>query len=363
MKQFPDQTRSLGVLLSKDRQKSCNLVAVAQRKTSQMIVRAFLGLWAVALAACVTAPQSGPKAPLQASPTPKPSPLIAYLYEGGLWVMEVSGANARPIVASPEGEAINAYVWSLDGSRIYFSVGLKLFAVSLRDRKLEEAGELMEPPGTTIDRLEVARDGETLIAFVLPAMAEFNALPMPFAIAAGQHAARQLTVDEYYALAQPQSVAIRSLNDLAVSPDGRSLLFKETVGGAAQLFISDIETGARRQVTDLNALDGFEESATLSGERQILEAAWSPDSRYIVFNPAQSCSETGLCYGRLFLVSAWGGPQFQLSREMVVGLPMEWNGEGTLLTYDDGGQVLLADTQGQIKRLAEGNRPRWQMGR
>lgn len=293
-------------------------------------------------------------------PPPRPLPLIAYLYEGGLWTIEASGNNARLLVASPEGEAINAHVWSLDGSRSYFSVGLKLFSVSLRDRKLAEAGEVIAPPGATIDRLEMARDGATLIAFVMPAAAEFNTAPTPFALAPGQRGARELTVDEYQALAQPPSLIVRSFDDLAVSPDGRSVLFKEVRGQASQLFISDLETGARRQITDLAALDGFEESATLAGERQILEAAWSPDGRYLIFNPAQSCSEMGLCYGRLFLVSAWGGPQFQLSREMVVNLPVEWNRDGTLLTYDDGGQVLLANPRGQIKRLAEGNRPRWQ---
>jgi hypothetical protein len=71
----------------------------------------------------------------------------------------------------------------------------------------------------------------------------------------------------------------------------------------------------------------------------------------------------GLCYGRLFLVDLWGGAQYPLSREMMVNLPAEWNQEGALLAYDDGGQVVLANTQGQITRLGEGNSPKWQPGR
>ena len=328
-----------------------------RRKLAALLL---IGWYALACAACASASEKEENFTPRPASTPQPLPLIAYLHEGSLWVIEASGNNARLLVASPSGEAINAHVWSLDGSRCYFSVGLHLFSVALRDRKLAEAGELIAPSGATIERLEMAGNGTTLIAFVMPATADFNTAPKPFAVTVGQPGARELTVDEYRALAASSSPIVRGFDDLAVSPDGRSLLFKEMRGHRAELFISDLETGARHQVTDLNTLDGFEPSATLNNERQILEAAWSPDSRYVIFNPAQSCSEIGLCYGRLFLVSAWGGPQFQLSREMMVNLPVEWSRDGTLLTYDDGGQVLIADTRGQIKRLTEGNRPRWQ---
>jgi hypothetical protein len=329
-------------------------------KKQQIAAGWLLGLCALALCACLVAPDKESIATPQPSPTPKPIPLIAYLSEGSLWVVQADGANARPLVAAPESVAINALAWSADGSQIYFSVGLKFFSVALSERKVERAGELSAPPGTTIDRLELARDGATLIAHALEMTAAFNATPKPFAVTIGRREARELTVDEYQALARAQSVIVRGFEDLAVSPDATHLLFKQVSGQATQLFVADLETGARRQVTELNALDGFEESASAGGERQILEAAWSPDSRHLIFTPAQSCSETGLCYGRLYLVSAWGGPAYQLSRDMTVSLPAEWNREGTLLVYDDGGQVLLANTRGQIKRLAEGNQPRWQ---
>ena len=74
----------------------------------------------------------------------------------------------------------------------------------------------------------------------------------------------------------------------------------------------------------------------------------------------QSCSETGLCYGRLFLVEAFGGVQLQLSVEMMVNLPGEWTADGNLLVYDDGSRVVVADTQGFPKALAEGNHPKLQ---
>src|SRR5437879_1456150 len=73
-----------------------------------------LMVWvAVAFSACASEPESQRATTPQPTPTPKP-PLIAYLYEGGLWTIEASGHNARLLVASPEGEAINAHVWALD---------------------------------------------------------------------------------------------------------------------------------------------------------------------------------------------------------------------------------------------------------
>jgi len=338
------------------------VVEVVEMEIRKLAVGFVLGLSALMLSACVI-PQGKESAAAPSpspSPTPKPAPLIAYLNESNLWVVQADGTNARQLALAPEGESINAYVWSPDGSKIYFSVGLKFFAVTLLDQKVEGVGELVAPTGATIDRLEMGRDGATFIAHALDASAELNTVPKVFALRIGQREARELTVDEYHALAQGQSIIVRGFNDLAVSPDGRRLLFKEVAANDEQLFVSDIETGARHQVTDLAALDGFDELADPLGGRRILEATWSPDGRHIIFNPAQSCSQVGLCYGRLFLVDAWGGPQYRLSLEMTVNIPTAWNREGTLLVYDDGGQVLLADTRGQIKRIAEGNRPKWQ---
>jgi hypothetical protein len=67
-----------------------------------------------------------------------------------------------------------------------------------------------------------------------------------------------------------------------------------------------------------------------------------------------------LCYGRLFLVEAFGGAQLQLSVDMLVSLPGEWTRDGNLLVYDDSSRVVAADTQGLLKALAEGNHPKLQ---
>ncbi len=337
------------------------------KKLIVIILVIFLSVGSLTWQACVTAPpkpgHTTTRSDPSLSPSPTPSPLVAYLREGGLWVVHADGGGERQLVPPPMGTAISDHVWSKDGSRIFYTVDNKYFAFSffeLKEKKIEEVGELTAPPGTRIDRLELAREGKTLIAHAFTQEADLSAPPIVYATEAGKQEARELSVDDYNALAQPQSVIVRGFQDLSVSPDSRYILFKEAVGDFEQLFITDIETGARYQITDLAAIEGFEPSADPAGGRHILEATWSADSRFVVFNPAQTCSEGGLCYGQLFLVDVWHGVQYQLTREMTVNIPVEWNQSGKMLAYDDGGQIVVADTEGQIRRLAEGNRPKFQ---
>jgi Tol biopolymer transport system component len=98
------------------------------------------------------------------------------------------------------------------------------------------------------------------------------------------------------------------------------------------------------------------------GGRRVIEASWSPDGRYIIFNPMQSCSESGLCYGQLFLVETWGGAQLQLSTDMMINVPGEWTSDGSLLVYDDKNRIVATDTNAYPKALSDGNRPKWQPG-
>jgi Tol biopolymer transport system component len=180
------------------------------------------------------------------------------------------------------------------------------------------------------------------------------------ALTVGGSKSRELTVDGYIAVIQQRPAVIRAIGEMSVSPDGKRILFKDTVGNGDELFISDAETGARMKVTNLDEIAGFEESVETEGGHRVIEATWSPDGRYVIFNPMQSCSETGLCYGRLFLVDAWGGAQLQLSVEMMINVPNDWSGDGKLLVYDDGSRVVVADTNGNPRALALGHHPRWQ---
>jgi Tol biopolymer transport system component len=290
------------------------------------------------------------------SPTPKPEPYIAYLYEGDLWVIRTDGTDQRVVATSPEGETIQDFVWAPDGGRLYFSIGLQIFEVNLKNGNLASAGQLIARQGIVIDRMEMGRDGKTIVIQALDAEASARL----FAVTIGGSDTRELTVDEYGSAIKQRLPVIRGLGEMSVSPDGRRVVFKDVVGDGEELFVADAETGARIKVTNLYELGGFEESVETEGGRRMIEATWSPDGRYIIFNPMQSCSETGLCYGRLFLVDAWGGAQLQLSTEMMINLPVEWARDSKLLVYDDGSRIVVADTNGNPRALAEGRNPKWQ---
>ncbi len=271
-------------------------------------------------------------------------------------MIHIDGTNRRELAAAPEGQTIQDFVWALDGSRIYFAIGLQLFEVVVATGNVANAGELIVPAGITVDRLEMARDGRTIIVNALDA----DAASRNFAVAIGSRESRELSIDEYTSLLPLRPPVLRSVGEMSVSPDGRQILFKDTFGAGEELFVTDAETGARTRITNLYELSGFEESVETEGGRRIIEAAWSPDGRYVIFNPMQSCSETGLCYGRLFLVQASGGAQLQLSVEPMINLPLEWTPDANSLAYDDGSRLVIASTAGNPKALGEGNRPKWQ---
>jgi Tol biopolymer transport system component len=317
-------------------------------------------LLALSVWACSSPAHIAGRAALSLSPqaTPKPKTYIAFLRDGDLWMIQSDGANQRLVTAGPEGEAIQDFIWGADGGRLYFSTGLRLFEVILQTGNLASAGELIAPPGAAIDSLEMARDGKTIIVRTLDA----NGPARLFAVTIGERGSRELTVDEYNSMIEPRPLIVRDMGALSVSPDGRLVLFKDVVGTGEELFVADAETGARVKVTNLYELNGFEESVETEGGRRVIAATWSPDSRYIIFNPMQSCSDSGLCYGRLILVDAWGGSQRQLSSEMMVDLPTEWMGEWSndnyFLLYDDGARIVVADASGNLRTLAEGYHPK-----
>jgi len=317
-------------------------------------------LLACGMGACSPRRNSAQSVTLGESPTvglaPKPKPYIAYLEDGDLWVIQSDGMNQRVAAAAPEGETIQDFVWAADGSRLYFSIGLQIFEVVLATGNVASAGALGARPGVTVDRLEMGRDGKTILIQALDADASARLL----ALTIGRSDSREIAVDEYSAAIKPRPPVIRGIGEMSVSPDGRRVLFRDIVGTGEELFVADMETGARLKVTNLYELSGFEESVETEGGRRVIEATWSPDGHYIVFNPMQSCSETGLCYGRLFLVDAWGGAQLQLSIEMMINVPGEWANDNKLLVYDDGSRIVVADTNGNPRALASGHHPKWQ---
>lgn len=266
------------------------------------------------------------------------------------------GSDERVLAVAPEGDTIQDFVWSADGSRVYYVVGLQLFEVVIASSTIASAGELTAPPGVTIDRIQMGRDGKIIVVTALDA----DAASRMYALTIGQREAKELAIDEFNSLIPQIAPVIRAIGEMSVSPDARWILFKDIVGIGEELFIANVETGARMQLTNLYGLGGFEESVETEGGRRVIEAAWSSDGRFVIFNPMQYCSEIGFCSGRLFLVDVSGGVQLQLSVETMVSTPSEWTGDGNLLVYDDGSKVVVADTQGYPKALAEGHHPKWQ---
>lgn len=319
------------------------------------------------LALCIPASvlfacRSKPVAPTQVAssptpaPTPKPKPFIAFLKGGDLWLIRSDGTEERVLTIASEGQTIQDFVWSQDGTRVFCLVGSKFLEIEAASGKQANAGELAAPPGVTIDRFDLASDGQTFAIFASDA----NTMTKLYAVTIGQVEARELAIDQYNALIPVRPPVIRALGEHSVSPDGQWVLFKSVVGTGEELVVANAETGARIQISNLQQLGGFDPLVEAEGGRRIMEASWSSDGRYVVFNPIQYCSEIGLCSGRLFLVDGFGGPQLQLSIDMMVSVPNGWSANGNLLVYDDGSRIVIADTQGYPKALTEGHHPKWQ---
>src|SRR5215468_8750887 len=159
-------------------------------------------------------------------PTPKSEPVIAYLYEGDLWVIRSDGTDQRLVAAAPEGETIQDFVWASDGDRLYFSIGLQMFEVNLQNTNVASAGELTARPGVVIDRLEMGRDGKTIVIQALDAAASTRL----FALTIDGRESRELTIDEYVSVIKQRPPVIRGLGEMSVSPDGGRVLFKDVAG-------------------------------------------------------------------------------------------------------------------------------------
>lgn len=328
--------------------------------TTLLAVSFWLGIQVAAQpaepAALLPSPQTSPSV----APTPKPLRQISYLKDGGLWLMKEDGSENRQIVPAPEEAAIANQSWARDGSRIYFNIGLNLHAYVVPEQKVENLGAIEVPVGIALDRIELSNDNKTLLAHLIDTNDAMNSVPKIYAVTFHPLAFQELSIDEYQGLAPIQSSVVAKVGDLSVSPDGKSILFAEAIDKDMQLFVSDIETGNRHQITDLNLLEGFEPNATPDGGRRMIEATWSPGGQHIVFVPAQSCSEFGLCSGRMYLVNAWGGAQLQLATAPTASLSQEWNYEKTMMLYDDNGQLVISDTRGQLTSIGAGTQPKWQ---
>ncbi len=312
-----------------------------------------LGLFSLFAAALFASCQIHSKTP--ATIVTRPSPSIAYLREGELWTMMEDGKEEAAVATPPAEEVISDFIWSNDGEALIYAIGSQINRLALPDGKTSVIGSPQLPPGLGIDRLELSRSPQIIIIQTTDADGQNRA----FSFSLNDQKTLELSIDGYNRIAPLQPPVVRQLTDLSVAPDLNRLLFKAVPTHHEELFVADLETGARQQITDLNQLDGFEQTSEFDGVRHIIEASWSPDGRYAIFNPAQSCSEVGLCYGRIYLVDSWGGRQQRLSEEMVVNPAVEWTPDSKRFLFEDGGHITAGEIGQTVKRLAEGSRPKW----
>src|SRR5262249_23921704 len=158
-------------------------------------------------------------------------PVIAYLYEGDLWVIRSDGTDQRVVAVAPEGETIQDFIWAADGDRLYFSIGLQIYEVNFQNTNVASAGELTARPGGVIDRMEMGRDGKTIVIQALDA----DASTRLFALKIGGSESRELTIDEYASVIKQRPPVVRGIGEMSVSPDGGRVLFKDVVGDGEEL--------------------------------------------------------------------------------------------------------------------------------
>lgn len=322
---------------------------------AKVLPAATLALCSLIFSTC--SPWLGKSASPSPSPSPTPStPLVAFLFEGKVFKVAAEDAAATPIAMTKDQDAVDEFIWSADGKSVYVAIGLNLAAVSIENGAATTIGAIEAPTGSTLDRLQAS----ALPGVIIVHTSDADAAPHIYRFDIASRSTRELTIDEYRELALVEAPTLHGFSELSVSPDLMRVMYKAAVGVNEEIFVSDLENGSRTRLTALDTIDGFEESVEAEGGRRIISASWSPDGRFILFNPAQSCSESGLCYGQLFIVDSFTGRTHRLSQGMMVGLDASWNRSGTKLLFEDDGKIFLSSTTGESRVLAEGNRPRWQ---
>ncbi|MFN7930804.1 MAG: hypothetical protein U0Y68_23340 [Blastocatellia bacterium] len=106
---------------------------------------------------------------------------ISYLKDGGLWLVKEDGSDNHQLVPAPEEAAIANQIWSRDGSRIYFNIGLNLHAYVVAEQKVENFGALEVPEGIALDRIELSTDNQTLLTHTIDTHDALNSVPKIYA--------------------------------------------------------------------------------------------------------------------------------------------------------------------------------------
>ncbi|HEY3028159.1 MAG TPA: protein kinase [Pyrinomonadaceae bacterium] len=132
---------------------------------------------------------------------------------------------------------------------------------------------------------------------------------LPFALTHFRRTETQSPVAVRFTITRPEKVA--GFNQLAISPDGRNLVFVSFVEGKSQLWLRPLGSFTARPLPGTEDANGF--------------PFWSPDSRSIGFQAAGKLKKIDLSDGtQQTLCDNPGSPR---------GAGGTWNGEGTILFF------------------------------
>jgi cytosine/adenosine deaminase-related metal-dependent hydrolase/dipeptidyl aminopeptidase/acylaminoacyl peptidase len=183
-----------------------------------------------------------------------------------VWVMDV---GEEPAQLTVQEDVTPLHVrWLPDGSRLLYHAGGRLWTVP------RHGGEVSEIPFTARVQLDRQQPNPRPVRFTPPdtrveARGHLGMALAPGGERIGMLALGQLWVFEVGGTPRAVTSVPPTAAGLSWAPDERAVVWSAGVGGAEDLFATDLETGQTRQVT---ALPGSETAP-----------AWSPDGAHIAF--------------------------------------------------------------------------------
>jgi Tol biopolymer transport system component len=246
----------------------------------------------------------------------------------GIWIVHVDGASPTRITTdsalntspqwSPDGRAL---LWASDqgGSR-------DVYRQRIGSRGGPEGAARRLTTGTDAHGLSVSRKGNRMAYARLSTYSSIWSLPVPARGTVSIRGATRITTGN------------ETIEDVDVSPDGRSLVFDSDRNGNVDLYVMPASGGEARQLTTDPAGD--------------FSASWSPDGRKIAFHSLRNGNRD------IYTVDADGTGLRQWTSSKDEELDPDWSRDGESLLFEVFNGEPAKQGFGTL-RLAEGGQPRF----